>query len=151
METVVLKTFDNYFSANIILTRLQDAGIRCFLTGEYTSTIYPIFNNNASGGIGLSVHFNDEVAARLLLSEFEEEYLHAAVCPVCGRSEFTQVVRPVHHSATKLPLMILLMDHLTSFLKKIFKDTNVEMEAIYQCGHCKYESATLPVNTLEHN
>lgn len=45
MQPVIIRTFDNYFSANIILTRLQDSGIRCFLKDEYTVTIDPILSN----------------------------------------------------------------------------------------------------------
>ena len=38
MQTTVLKTFDNYFSANIMLARLQDVGINCFLKDEFITS-----------------------------------------------------------------------------------------------------------------
>jgi hypothetical protein len=147
METVVLKSFDSDFSANIILTRLQDNGIRCFLTGDQSSGIYPVFNNSSTGAIRLSVHMDDEVSARLLLSEFEQEYINAATCPICQKNEFSQLVRPAR--SNKLPLILAILDHITAFIKKVLNDKEVDMETVYVCGHCKYETTTLPANTLE--
>ena len=54
----IVKTFDNYFNANIILTKLQAAGIECYLQDEFTVTIDPILSN-AIGGIKLVVKKED--------------------------------------------------------------------------------------------
>ena len=139
METVILKTFDNYFSASIILTRLKDAGIQCFLADEYTSTIYPIFNNNASGGIKLAVDKIDEEEAIQMLAAFDAEYLSAAICPVCNRNEFELINKPMP------------ANFLQKILSKFFKKLPVDTEQIYRCGHCNYETPSLPLNTVEHN
>ena len=82
MQTVTLKSFDNYFSANILLTRLQADGIPCFLKDEHTVTIDPILSN-AIGGIKLEVPAEKAQMALLLLKEYEEDYLEAAECPKC--------------------------------------------------------------------
>ena len=66
MELVTVQTFDNYFSANILLTRMRDAGIECYLKDEYTVTIDPLLSN-AIGGIKLVVKKRDEVEARKML------------------------------------------------------------------------------------
>ncbi len=58
MNMVTLRTFDNYFLANITLTRLQNAGINCFLKDEHTVTMDPILSN-AIGGIKLVVKEED--------------------------------------------------------------------------------------------
>lgn len=46
---VVYTTFENPIEANIILTRLQDAGFSCFLSGENTAGLRPLFDSSISG------------------------------------------------------------------------------------------------------
>ncbi|MDB5202168.1 MAG: hypothetical protein JWQ27_1577 [Ferruginibacter sp.] len=138
METVILKTFDNYFTANIILTRLQNAGINCYLKDEYTVTIDPILSN-AIGGIKLAVDVYDAQQAQLLLNEFEEDYRKAAVCPKCNRNEINLVPKPGVENI------------VTSILTWLFSSYAVAGETIYQCGHCGYESKTLPENVSDYN
>ena len=67
MDIVTIRTFDNYFNANIILTKLQDAGIECYLHDEFIATIDPV------GGIKLVVRKEDKSAALLLIKQFDEE------------------------------------------------------------------------------
>ena len=138
METVLLKTFDNYFTANIILNRLQHAGIPCFLKDEYTVTIDPILSN-AIGGIKLMTGIENAGIAQKILLEFEEDYMRAAVCPKCGKNEIQLVVKP---GATNF---------LTAIFTWLFASYAVAAENIYQCQHCGYESPTLPFNTAEYN
>lgn len=138
METVVLRSFDNYFSANIILTRLQYLGISCYLKDEYTVTIDPILSN-AIGGIKLAVHSRDASKAAALLKAFDDEFMKAAVCPRCNRCEIISVVKPG-------PINLL-----TVIITWFFSSYAVAAETVYQCQHCLYQSATLPVNTAEYN
>ncbi len=135
MDFVILKTFDNYFSANIILTRLQDAGIHCHLKDEYTVTIDPILSN-AIGGIKLAVDVNDETAARVLLQQFHNDYVKSAVCPQCLRHEIEYVV-------SQKPANII-----TSIFTWIFASYAVAPAMVYKCANCGYESKSLPENTL---
>jgi hypothetical protein len=58
MELVTIQSFDNFFSANIQLTRLRAVGIECYLKDEYTVTIDPLLSN-AIGGIKLVVRKTD--------------------------------------------------------------------------------------------
>ena len=60
-KIVVYKTFEDPIVANIIYTRLLDAGFQCFLSGENTAGLRPLFDASISG-IQLHV-FEDEVAA----------------------------------------------------------------------------------------
>lgn len=138
METVVVKTFDNYFTANIILTKLQDAGINCFLFDENTVTINPVIGS-AIGGIKLVVDVFDAGKTEALLLGFEKEYLNAVSCPECGASELLQVTRP----AAK--------NYLTAILTWLFSSYAVAPEKIYRCQRCGYESQTLPMNSKENN
>ena len=55
MELITIRTFNNYFSANILLTKLRDAGIQCYLKDEYTVTMDPLLTN-AVGGIKLVIN-----------------------------------------------------------------------------------------------
>ncbi|MEO6405954.1 MAG: DUF2007 domain-containing protein [Ferruginibacter sp.] len=135
---MVLKTFDNYFSANITLTRLQDAGIHCYLKDEYTVTIDPILSN-AIGGIKLDVDERDVEAARQLLAAFDEEFLRSATCPQCGKHEITLVPKAGTSNT------------LTAILTWLFASYAVSVENVYQCTSCGYESKTLPENLSAWN
>lgn len=133
MEMVTIKSFDNYFTANIILGKLQDAGIQCYLADETTATLYPVLLN-AIGGIKLTVNENDVAEATDLLEKFEEEYLQSVKCPNCGENSIELINRAAPGN------------FITSILTWLFSNYAVEPEKIYQCRHCKYESKTLPEN-----
>ncbi len=60
-KIIVYKTFEDPIIANIIYTRLQDAGFNCFLSGENTAGLRPLFDSSISG-IQLHV-FENEVEA----------------------------------------------------------------------------------------
>lgn len=138
METVTLRTFDNYFSANIILSRLQQAGVHCYLKDEYTVTIDPILSN-AIGGIKLTVHIDDVPDATRLLQQFDEEYLKSVECPQCGGHNIMLVSRPGAGN------------FLTAIFTWLFSSYAIAPEKIYQCQDCQYESITLPENNVELN
>jgi hypothetical protein len=138
METVILKSFDNYFSASIILGRLQDAGINCFLVDEHSVTIYPILGN-AIGGIKLAVTAEDAPNAQLMLDAFEEEYMRAATCPRCKHNEIISIPRNEPKS------------FLTAVLTWLFSSYAIPAEYVYHCNHCGYESKTLPEDNAANN
>ena len=138
MQTIVLRTFDNYFKANIILTRLQHCGIDCFLKDEYTVTIDPILSN-AIGGIKLAVYAADATLAEKLLQEFEEEYLRSVECPKCFKNDILLVPKAG------------AQNFITAILTWLFSSYAVAPENIYQCQGCGYESKTLPENMAAYN
>jgi len=138
METVVLKTFDNYFSANIILSRLQQAGVNCYLKDEYTVTIDPILCN-AIGGIKLAVDIDDVGNATRFLQQFDEEYLRSVECPQCNGNNIMLVSRPGAGN------------FITAILTWLFTSYAVAPEKIYQCQDCNYQSTILPENKIEYN
>ena len=55
MNFIQLRSFDNYISAHISLTMLQDAGINCHLKDENIITLDP-FLSPALGGMKLMVY-----------------------------------------------------------------------------------------------
>ena len=131
MELITIKTFDNYFSASIILTRLQHDGVECYLKDEHTVTIDPILTN-AIGGIKLVVKKEDEQKALELLSVYQTEYMQNAICPKCGGKSFSYVTK-------KEP-----GNYLTALVTWIFSSYALALHYVYQCNNCGYECETLP-------
>ena len=136
MSLVTVKTFDNYFLANIILTKLHAEGVECYLKDEYTVTIDPILCN-AIGGIKLVVKKEDEATTIQLLKQYDDEYTKSATCPKCGDTSFSYITKPGP------------ANYLTAIITWIFSSYAVAPDYIYQCGTCGYESENLP-ETLIH-
>ncbi len=67
-KIVVYTTFQDPIEANIIMARLKDAGFNCFLTGENTAVIYPVFDISISG-VQLHVFESEVEAIQKLLTE----------------------------------------------------------------------------------
>jgi len=60
-KIIVYKTYENPIEANIVFTRLQDAGFQCFLSGENTASLRPLFDASISG---IQLHiFEQEIKA----------------------------------------------------------------------------------------
>lgn len=131
MKLVTIKTFDNYFSANILLTRLQQDGMECYLIDENTITIDPILSN-AIGGIKLQVKKEDERAATKLLAAYQLQYMLSATCPQCGSNSFCEVTKK---EAT---------NYVTVLLTWLFSSYALAAKYVYQCRQCGYECDTLP-------
>ena len=70
-KIVVYKTFDSPMEANIVLTRLQDAGFSCFFSGENAAMVYPVFDTSVSG-IQLHVFEREVEEIEKLLAEDSE-------------------------------------------------------------------------------
>jgi DNA-directed RNA polymerase subunit RPC12/RpoP len=131
MELITVRTFNNYFSANILLTKLRDAGIQCYLKDEYTVTIDPLLTN-AVGGIKLVINKQDSQEVFELLRHFDEEYRSRAVCPRCGSHNIDLVPK---QTASNM---------ITAVLSWLFSSYAVSVENVYKCSQCGYESHTLP-------
>lgn len=139
MELVTIQAFDNFFSANIQLTRLRAVGIECYLKDEYTVTIDPLLSN-AIGGIKLVVRKSEEHKVRKLLREMNAEADSKLLCPQCGSHKFILVPK---RSAENL---------LAAISTWLFSAYAVSAENVYQCTDCGYESETLPEeNPEEYN
>ena len=67
-------TFQTYYDpmlAHIIRTRLEDAGVPCFIADENAITAYP-FYNQAIGGIKLKIFEHDLERCNEILAEENE-------------------------------------------------------------------------------
>lgn len=67
-KIIVYRTYENPIEANIIMTRLKDAGFSCFLSGENTAGLRPLLDSSISG-IQLHVFENEVGAIDELLAE----------------------------------------------------------------------------------
>lgn len=67
-KIVIYHTYENPIEANIILSRLRDAGFNCFLSGETTASLRPLFDASISG-IQLHVFENEVPEIQELLAE----------------------------------------------------------------------------------
>ena len=83
MEFVILKSFTNYVDAHIILGRMKNEGIDCWLKNENTTTIMPIWTT-ALGGIQLMVAADQQKEATYILNTIEEERRKQISCPRCN-------------------------------------------------------------------
>ncbi|MCX6324158.1 MAG: DUF2007 domain-containing protein [Sphingobacteriales bacterium] len=131
MEMVTLKTFDQYFSANILRSRLESEGILCLLKDENTVTIDPLLSN-AIGGIKLQVPEADWLRARSLLASYDDEARKSLTCPKCKSHHINLVNK-------QSPKNIL-----TALLTWSFASYALAPEQIYQCQVCGFESLDAP-------
>jgi len=131
MNFVTIRSFQNNFSAHLMLTKLRSGGITCFLKDEFTVTVDPILSN-AIGGIKLIVKKDDEQEAIELLPIFDEAYMKSAVCPQCGKHTIERVAKNTTQNL------------VTILLSWLFGSYAVSAKNVYQCSTCKYESETLP-------
>ena len=136
MDLVIIQTFDNYFSANIQLTRLRAAGVECYLKDEYVVTIDP-FLANAIGGIKLMVRKEEEYKVRRLLRELNASSDTQLLCPQCGSHKFNLVPK---RSTENM---------LTAITTWLLSSYAVSAENVYQCTDCGYESESLPEKETE--
>ena len=131
MDFVTIRTFQNYFSAHILLGRFRDCGIECFLKDEFLVTVDPILSN-AVGGIKLIVKKEDEEEANLLLQQFDESYRQSAVCPKCGSKTIELVPKKTTANMA------------TAILTWLFGSYAISVKNVYRCSSCGYESENLP-------
>jgi predicted RNA-binding Zn-ribbon protein involved in translation (DUF1610 family) len=136
MDLVIIQTFDNYFSANIQLTRLRAAGIECYLKDEYVVTIDP-FLSNAIGGIKLMVKKTEEYKVRKLIRELNASSDSQLLCPQCGSHKFILVPKRSPEN---------MLAAITTWLLSSYA---VSAENVYQCNACGFESDTLPEQESE--
>ncbi|MBI1341684.1 MAG: DUF2007 domain-containing protein [Terrimonas sp.] len=127
MDFVHLDTYLNYIDANIILGRLENEGINCWLMDENTVTVNPIWNQ-AVGGIKLMVASQQAEWALELLSAFKEEKKQAIKCIHCGSGNIEFVTTPRKAS-----------NWLGAFAGFFLGDLALPVDKVYHCFDCKAE------------
>lgn len=127
MNFIILQTYNNYIDANIIMGRLQEEGISCWLKDENTVTIDPILTN-AVGGIKLMVPESQAERAFDLLKQFRIDQQATIKCPRCGSSNVELVTTP-RKASNWLGVIIGLL--VTNYA--------LSNEKVYHCFDCGFE------------
>ena len=71
MKLIAVRSYDDYISAHLMMGRLKEESITCFLKDEHSVTIGP-FLSNIIGGIKLMVPESEFEKALELLNQFEK-------------------------------------------------------------------------------
>lgn len=132
MELITVRKFDNIFTANIVLSKLQDAGIECYIKDENS-----IFVTRAIASVILLVKDVDEQRAKDLLDQFDLEYETSITCPNCGGHNI-QIIIPEGSGNT-----------ITGVLSSYFSENTSSQEDMYKCRDCGYETRIPSGNSPE--
>lgn len=127
MEFSILKTFNNYIEAYILLTRLENEGFKCWLKDENIVTINPVWTN-AVGGIKLMILNEEKEAAEKVMHEIFEERKASFSCPNCNSHniEFINTPRKA-------------INWLSIIATWSFTNYAVAMEQTWHCFECNAE------------
>jgi hypothetical protein len=127
MSFVSVQSFSNYIDAHIMLGRLKDEGIDCWLRNEATTTIIPIWTT-AIGGIQLMVKQEQLQRAGFLLQRMDEEKKINRLCPTC-----------FSHNVEYINSIRKPVNWLSAFVTFILGDFALMPEQRYHCFHCGAE------------
>jgi DNA-directed RNA polymerase subunit RPC12/RpoP len=127
MDFIPVAVYTNYIDANIMLGRMQEDGIDCWLKDENIVTIDPILTN-AVGGIKLMVAENERMKALQWLWEINKEKKAALSCPKCNSHNLEYVSTPRKPGNW---LSVLIGVFITSFAPPV--------EQVYHCFDCDAE------------
>ncbi len=138
MEMVTLRSFDNYFAAHILLGRLEEAGIQCFLKDEHTVTTNPMLSN-AIGGIKLQVPITEVEHAKAIIDALDTEYRNNALCPSCGHKGLDYVYKQGPKN------------FFSAIATYLFGGFAMAPQQVYQCPQCQWQSPTLPISDTDND
>lgn len=127
MTFVAIQSFTNYIDAHIILGRLQEAGIECWLKNEATTTIIPVWTT-ALGGIQLMVKKDQFQRADSMLQKIAEEKKATRVCPHC-----------FSHNVEYINTLRKPVNWLSAIVTFFLGDLALMPEQRYHCFHCGAE------------
>ena len=136
MNYLPVQYFSDYIEANIVLGRLEEEGISCWLKDENTVTLNPLLTV-AVGSIKLMVAEPQLERAKELLSQMESDRKARFVCPKCGSGDIQLVtnVRKPKNLFRALASLFLISYPLTN--------------KIYRCFNCNEEFED-PVDKDDH-
>lgn len=127
MSFVAVQSFTNYIDAHIILGRLKEEDIDCWLKNEATATIIPVWTT-AIGGIQLMVPQNQLQKAGFVLQKIAEEKKSNRICPHC-----------FSHNVEYINTMRKPVNWLSAAITFLLGDLALMPEQRYHCFHCGAE------------
>jgi len=88
---VTIKVYDNAPEAHVLISKLENSGVHCYLHDALTISIDPLLNQ-AMGGIKLKVRRKDMDKAVAVINEMDEVPLtddanNLLECPQCGGTD----------------------------------------------------------------
>lgn len=89
MKTILLKTYENSFEANLLKTRLENEDIDCFLTNENTANLLPHHFIDSNSGIQIFIDENDRDKALVILKKVDDKDPQIVSCPQCGSMDIS--------------------------------------------------------------
>jgi DNA-directed RNA polymerase subunit M/transcription elongation factor TFIIS len=125
MKWIIANSYNDYFKANIALTKLQNEGIETMLKDENTVTIDPMLGN-AIGGIKLMIKETDADAVFTIFKKWKEEANEITKCPKCKSSQIEWVTKQVPQNFFMAIFSALTLGYALS-------DTH------YKCNNCKHK------------
>ena len=137
MRFIIAQVYNNYIDANIIMGRLQQEGINCWLKDENTVTLNPALTN-AVGGIKLMVTDSQAERAFELLKQFRTEQEAILKCPRCGSSNVEFVTTPRKAS-----------NWIGAIIGFISMSLALSGDKVYHCFDCGFEFEELPDAKVE--
>ena len=127
MSFISVQSFNNYIDAHIILGRLKDEGIECWLKNEATTTIIPVWTM-AIGGIQLMVTQDQLKRASSVLQRIADEKKVNRLCPHC-----------FSHNVEYINTMRKPVNWLSAAITFLLGDLALMPEQRYHCFHCGKE------------
>ncbi|MDP3452712.1 MAG: DUF2007 domain-containing protein [Bacteroidales bacterium] len=125
MKTVRLMTCESSVEASLIKGRLENEGVKCFLTNENFSNLMPNFNQIMGSGVQIMIDEADLNRAVEILELNKREEL---ICPECGSHNIKTVLGK--SSFTKIIIVIL----------SLFSTTPINnIKGVNRCRDCKKE------------
>jgi DNA-directed RNA polymerase subunit RPC12/RpoP len=137
MNFVIVQVYNNYIDANIIMGRLEEEGINCWLKDENTVTIDPMLTN-AVGGIKLMVPESQAGRTFELLKQFRIEKKLLIKCTRCGSSDVELVTTPRKTS-----------NWIGAIIGFLFMSFALSGEKVYHCFDCGFEFDEMPDKKIE--
>lgn len=126
MPFLKLLTANNDIEANLIKTKLEDEGIRCFLINRNFANLLPIYNGMMGSGIRVMIDEADmNHAIEILRNKPENQEIG---CPHCGSENIKFGLGPVKRG--KITLIIISLLCFLPF---------GNVKNTYYCKNCKRE------------
>ncbi len=133
MELITIKTFQNSIDAHILMSRLENEDIKCFIFDENVVTLNPLYSV-AVGGIKLKINESDFERAKIVISDIEgtpftDDNNVAKICPKCKSTDLYSGFNTIKDVKSFLAFII-------SFILYIFP---FYLKKVYRCKQCGTE------------
>ncbi|PCH99811.1 MAG: hypothetical protein COB81_10110 [Flavobacteriaceae bacterium] len=130
---ITIKVFDNAPEAHVLISKLENSGINCYLHDAFTISIDPLLNQ-AIGGIKLKVGSNDLDKAVEIINEIEgvpltDEANNILKCPKCGATDIY----------ANFKSMKGFWGVFYSLVSLVFFMYPLMYKNVYRCKKCEYE------------